>query len=281
MSQSTEEQMKLAEAELFVNLAKEAGIDLNQLDNEQIEALWNEVFSKEAGDEEAAEESEEKKEEAKEETEEEKKEAAAREHAIKVAHAEEEARAHHLGQVMAHSYVAELDKIAAERAATDGGETKEASKLSDVAGKARSLAGAAAAKGKDVGGKAVAKGKELGGKGVNFAKAHPKSVGGAAAGVAAAGAGGAYLASRKKQASGLTQIDELALSHAVKIASDAGLDPEVAEARVNAVATLGLEESSKLASTVDAQVEIRALEYLEAAGYPVQWNDGSNEAPQG
>jgi hypothetical protein len=284
MSQSNEEQVKLAEAQLFAKLAADQGIDLNQLDDSQVQELWEFVFSKEAGDEEAPAEEAEEKEEAKKDDEEEKKEAAARDHAIKVAHAEEEARAHHLGQVMAHSYVAELDKIAAARAAAAEGTESEESKEASAMGKmmaARDAVKGAVGKAKGVAGAAASKGKEVGGKAVDFAKKHPKSVGGAAAGAAAAGAGGAYLASRKKQASGLSPIDELAVAHAVKIAADAGLDAEVAEARVNAVATLGLEESSKLASSVDSQVEIRALEYLEAAGYPVQWHDGSSESPQG
>lgn len=286
MSHSTEEQVKLAEAQLFAKLAKDQGIDLNALDAEDIQTLWDHVFSKEASEEEgeAKEEGESEKEpeEAKKD-EEEKKEAAAREHAVKVAHAEEEARAVQLGQVMAYSYVDTLDKIAAERAAaaTDGDEgSKEASAMGKMMA-ARDAVKGAVGKGKAMAGAAAAKGKEVGGKAADFAKAHPKSVGGAAAGAAAAGAGGAYLASRKKQASALSPIDELALVQAVKIAADAGLDAEVAEARVNAVATLGLEESSKLASKLENQVEIRALEYLEAAGYPVQWNDGSNESPQG
>lgn len=70
---------------------------------------------------------------------------------------------------------------------------------------------------------------------------------------------------------GLAPIDKLAAREAVKIASDGGFDADEAAQRVAAVLTLGLDESDKLASTVEEQVNIRALELLEAARYPVKW----------
>lgn len=277
-----EEQTKLAEAELFSKLAADNGIDLNQLNDDQLQELWNLTFSKTAtGDEEKEtaehEASESKDEEAKEEKEE-KKEAAAREHSIKLAHAEEEQRAHYLGQVMAHSYVAELSKIAAAREAEQGTETvvtddgvKEAAMppaLAKALGKVKSVGGEVAGKAKSHGAAGVAKAKEFGAKGVAAAKSNPgKTLGGAAA----VGAGAGFGAGRASKKEASATLDELALEEAVKMAHAAGLDAEQAAARVSAVFTLGLEESTKLASDVDSQINIRALEYLEAAGYPVTW----------
>lgn len=212
-AQPEESLQKLAEAELFTKLAAENGIDLNALNNEQIQYLWDETMGKTASEEEPPAEEAKKDEEKKDE---EKKEAAAREHAVKLAHAEEEQRAHHLGQVMAHSYVAELSKIAAAREAggTSVPATKEASAPAPT-------------------------------------PAAPARAG------------------KQKEGSAL---DSLALGQAVKIAEAAGFDGEEAARRVSAVHTLGLNESTKLAQTVPAQIEVRALEYLEAAGYPVTWD---------
>lgn len=255
----SEEQVKLAEAQLFAKIAHENGIDLNQLNDDQLSDLWSEFqkTAEEIAAEDEKKDDEEKKEEAKEE---EKKEAAAREHAVKLAHAEEERRAADLGKIMAHAYVAEIDKVAAERrGGAEGGEDKEASAMGKLMAARDAVRGAAG------------KAKDLAGKGMAAAKANP---GKAAGGAAAAGAGAGFMAGRasKKEASaGLSPVDELALNHAVKLAADHGLDPEVAAARVGAVAILGLGESEKLASTIDEQINIRALEYLEAAGYQVNW----------
>lgn len=272
----SEEQIKLAEAELFCKLAASEGIDLSTLSDEQVATLYNEFYKQaeeecppgEKKDEPAAEKKDEEKGEGK--GEEEKKEAAAREHATKLAHAAEEAHAHRLGQIMAHSYVAELSKIAAEQGLNEQpGETKEAGmppQLAKALGKVRGAAGEAASKGK-----------ELAGKAVGAAKSNP---GAAAAGAAAAGAGAGFAAGRMSKKASLSNIDQLALEQAVKIAHEGGLDPEEAAERVHAVAVLGLQDSTKLASDLESQIGIRALEYLEAAGYPVKWNDGS-EQPQG
>jgi hypothetical protein len=76
----------------------------------------------------------------------------------------------------------------------------------------------------------------------------------------------------KKKASAL---DELAVTAALEKAAAAGFDMEEATDRIAAVATLGLADSEKVASApagdLDAAVDIRSLEYLEAAGYPVEW----------
>jgi hypothetical protein len=92
-----------------------------------------------------------------------------------------------------------------------------------------------------------------------------------AAGGAAGGAG--YLAgSHKKKES--SAIDELAMEQAIYKAAAAGFDVDEAAERVAAALTLGIEDSAKIAAAndVDAAVDIRALEMLDAAGYPVTWN---------
>jgi hypothetical protein len=276
----SEDLTKVAEAELFTKLAAENGINVDDLTDEQVQYLWDETFgTKTAGEEPPAEEA--KKEDEDEKEDEEKKEAAAREHAVKLAHAQEEAHAHYLGQVMAHSYVAELSKIAAAREASEAeaggdGEDKTASGL----GKAMAVRDAVkggAGKAKDVitGKNWRGMGKTVSGSPLdNFKKKEiAKTVGaGAAAAGAAVGAGaGAKKAFGKKKES--SALDALAMEHAVKIAADANFDVEEAVARIEAVATLGLGESTKVASTLPEQTHIRALEFLEAAGYPVQWDE--------
>ena len=72
-----------------------------------------------------------------------------------------------------------------------------------------------------------------------------------------------------KQASA---IDEIAEREAVKLAAQNDYDAEEAVERILAISTLGLPESEKVAAAQSPElaVEIRALEYLEAAGYPVE-----------
>ena len=219
------ELQKQAEAELFCKLAADNGIDFNQLTDAQVSQLWNETMGKTAEEENmppAAKKEHEEGESAEEEKkEEEKKEAAAREHAIKLAQAQEDARADELGRKMAHAFADEAEKIASSR---NNPQVKTASSLPPT------LAAA-----------------------VSRARESSKTA-----------------SAPTKEASG-SKIDDLAVEQAVKLASDAGFDPEVAANRVWAVYTLGLEESSKLASTLPEQVHIRALEFLEAAKYPVEW----------
>jgi hypothetical protein len=286
---------KVAEAELFTKLAAQNGIDLNQLDNEQIQTLWDATFSKVAEEEPKKEEEEEKKDEAKEE--EEKKEAAALEHQQKLAAVEEDANAYKLGMSMAQGYYDHLQKLAsgeaAEVAAPVEGEDKEAGakdKVLKAVGHVRDVA----KRGGEHVAKAVTKnhgkfpaapphnGPHISGlrrasrAAGEHVRAHKGAYGAGAAGAGGAAAGFAAGRHSKKEASA---IDQLALEEAVKIAAAGGYDAEQAADLVSAVFTLGLEESSKLASTVDAQVNLRALEYLEAAGYPVSW-DQSFEAGQ-
>ena len=60
------------------------------------------------------------------------------------------------------------------------------------------------------------------------------------------------------------------------MAAAAGFDLDEAADRVSALLTLGVNESTKIAAAEDfaGAVGIRALELLEGAGYPVEWNQG-------
>jgi hypothetical protein len=117
-------------------------------------------------------------------------------------------------------------------------------------------------------------------KGKGAAGAAAKRVGETASkhkGVAAAGAAGAaggFAAGRasKKEASA---FELLAAQNAVKVAAANGYDADEATNRVEAVYTLGLEESQKVAYIEDtaSALHVRSLEYLERAGYPVKWEE--------
>jgi len=267
---------KVAEAaqfELFAKVAAAEGIDLNQLSDEQVEKLYSDTFSKEAGENPFA-----KKEDG-EGDDDDKKEKAKDEHEEKKASAEKVAEADFLGRVMAHSYVQELNKIAASKemvhkpgggSSSSRGHDKsqlfdrkqdatKPGKSSVIAQRLRSAAGDAS-KAVGAAGKAVSK----------HVGAHKgKYIGGAAA--AGGLAAGALAAHQSKKASA---IDELAAEMAYEKAAAAGWDAEEAASRISAIMTLGpSEEGSKVAAAenVDQAIDIRSSEILELAGYPVSW----------
>ena len=279
-----EDLAKTAEAELFAKLAMQEGIDIAKLSDEQVTELYDYVMHPKTASEETKEET---KDEGESKDEAEAKEAAAREHAVKLAYARDAAQADELGRQMARSYVEELNKIGsdllakqaaaeAEAGAAEG--TKEAAMpehLAKALGRVKEV-------GKSVGEKAVSGGfdaanavtgaarkvKDVASKGVDLAKKHKTTIG-VGAGSAAVGAGAGYAAGRKKESSA---IDKLALEHAVKLAHAANFDADQAARRLLAAHELDLlAESTKMASTLDAQVHLRALELLESVGYPVNW----------
>lgn len=306
---SMEDQEKTAadaQVALFQKLASDNGIDLDQLSEEQIHHLWDGTFGKQAS-EDGGEEGEGEGEETKESDGEvhnehndrlhEKKEEAKKEHEEKKEAGAKFAEADFLGKVMAHSMVAELRKISSE--ADEDGESKEAAmpkQLADALGKGKGVAqrvGAAA-------GRAADKAKEVTGiKSLQHAHGHNKAEkarrifgdaegaaiaksnrdralksGGKRLGATAAAAGaaaGAAVAAKKKESSA---IDELAFDAAVKIAEAGGWDGEECANRISALATLDMiPESEKVASVqdLDTAVQVRGLELLETAGYPVNW----------
>lgn len=244
---------KQAEAVLFCKLAAQNGFDLNKMTDEEVETLYNYTFDKQASEGEEAEKDEEKEDE-------EKKEAAAREHQQKLAAARDVQHADELGRRMAHSYVDELNKIGSALQDKTATPALPAAGLKGAGGRAATSIGQAARKIR----LAAERG---GGKAVDFAKKNKGAIGAGAGGAAAGGAAG-YVAGKKKESSAL---DQLALEEAVKIAEASGFDGDEAAERVVAVHTLGLNESTKVASDLNGQVELRALEFLEAAGYPVEW----------
>ena len=261
---SQEDLQKVAQAELFLKLAANNGVDINQLNDAQINELWGQVF----GEEKLA-------------------EAAQMEHELaKAAAAEAQekfAEADYMGRIMAHSYVNELRNIAAE-GGLDFMKIAEEAKAHwlrrgweavkhQATGRGHFGPGWQKLKKDESGKRQVWEGvKELG-KGVGHAAVIP-------GGVAALGAGGYGLhrALRKKDDEGEAKessaLDTLAANYAVEKAAAYGYDPEEAAERVGAVLTLGPDESDKVAyvANLDDAVDVRSSELLELAGYPIDWS---------
>jgi hypothetical protein len=286
---SPEEIEKQAQVELFCKLAAEQKIDLRAMPNEQVEQLFSGFVSKLASepDDDERDDKDKKKDE-------EKKAAAERELAEKRAAAEKLAEADFLGRAMAHAYVDELGKIAAaaekEDEKPDAGEKKDDD--AKEAGMPEALRRGLERAGKHVKGVGEGVAKRVGehvenvgkkvtekatGVGAHSMKpSHAKAVGAGAYGAGAAAAGGAaagaHRAATKEKKS--SAIDQLALERAVEKAAAEGFDPHEAARRLDAGLTLDLfSESTKVASVPNlaAAVDIRALELLEAVGYPVEW----------
>jgi hypothetical protein len=293
--ESTESAEKTAQVELFAKLAEENGIDLDQLTDEQVSDLWQATFAeKTASDDSDEDDKKGDKEEgdkkappfAKKDDGDEKKAAAEAEFSEKKAAAEKFAEAEFLGRAMAHAYVNELEKIAAA-ARTETEEVKEAAGTKSMAMLAALEKGRGAAKSVgDAAKKVNEKTKEPfqrlarigeGGKtvprGVNKVRDAVADHGNKAVAGAAAAGGVAAASKKKKEASALNELArESALA---KIAESGEFDGEIAADRIDAVLTLtgGDLQGTKVASAenVDQAVEIRSLELLEAAGYPVNW----------
>jgi hypothetical protein len=266
---SSEDLEKQAAADLFMKLAAENKVDLNQLTPEQIQDLWDYTFNKTAseGEEGAAHEGAETtaKEESEEESEEEKeaaakKEAAAVEHAARLKMASDEAAADHLGRRMAHAYVQEVGYIGEamakqaeqeKQAQANASATKEAAAPQLGKGSAfRRLGHSAAAKWKDM------------------SKGQKAAVG---AGAAAAGVGAAAAMKGKKKEASVT--DELAIERAIAKVAEANFDVDEAGRRIDALFENNYPDMNKMASDLETQIELRSLEILEAAGYPIQWEE--------
>jgi hypothetical protein len=279
-ARAAEEIEKTAELALFCKIAAEQGVEIDTLNDSQLEELYNFTMNKTAEEESAKD-----KGETKDEEDEEKKEAAAAEHRAKLAHVAELQRADELGRKMAHSYVDELNKVGSALLQQQGGAaqpetTKEAAmpeRLAKALGKVKGFAGKAsdsARSGAFDAGHALNRGagkvKEVAEKGVEHVKAH-KGAYGAGAGTAA-GAGAGFAAGRFGKKKESSAVDTLALEHAVKMAHAGGFDVDEVAERLMAANTLDLfPESTKMASTLEQQVELRALELLETVGYPVEW----------
>jgi hypothetical protein len=250
-----DDQVKLAAAELLVKLAGDNNVDLSQFSDAEVADMVVELqkqaelppqFQKK-------EEGEEKKETP--ESKESGESSSESPEAKKAEAAEKVAEADFLGRVMAHSFAQECKEI-----------EKEAGFKDKAVGAAKGLPaflknkGVAASKAVAGAGKSVAKetghGTAVGRHTLrDQAEKHPWLTAGAAG--AAGAAGGAAAMHKKSEAE----------QRALVMAKEAGwVDPEG-----NLVAPPA--EETKTASPLDLAVERRALEMLEANGYPVTWNE--------
>lgn len=297
-----EETSKLANAELFAKLAAKNNIDLSSMSPEAIGELYAEVFPEEASKvaSESSESSEEDEDEEKgeEKDDEEKSAAAAQYWQEKRASQEKFAEADLMGRVMAHSFVQELESIKEAAGAKElagkalgvakgvgerGAELLSGSKLKSLKGTAEAAASRAAKhKGGGYASPSASKAlKQLYGekahKAGKAATSEAKKVWGTRAGVAGGvGGAGALAASGKgEKTAGAEAFEEMAAVYAIEMAKEGGYDADEAFTRVNAVYTLGLEESEKIAAvqSADDALHVRALEYLEQAAYPVNWEE--------
>jgi hypothetical protein len=303
-----EELEKQAQMDLFCKLAAEQNIDLSQMSEEEVGELYAQVFSKEAEEGEGkCEDCGKGKDECScgEGGEGGEKTSAVEHWMQKRAFQEKVAEADMMGRVMAHAFTQELELIK-EAAGRSGGEVygtdadwrgkgdragekawkeqvkKVKAEQAEKGSKARAAKwekrGPAAGSGAS-GGKSMsatgAKVERLKG----FAKTRKGKaalIGGGAA-LAAGAAYGGYKAAKgkKKAASAQMEFEDEACLQACKTASAAGYDIDEAMERVDAVQNLGLEETEKVAHVAEFEdaVHVRGLEYLEAAGYPVNWDE--------
>lgn len=256
---------------LFTKIAAENGIDLSAESDERIEQLFQETFAtkvagemppqfakKDKGEKDEKDEKappfgkkDEKDEEA------EKKAAAEAEFNEKRAAQQKFAEADFLGRTMAHAYVNEMRKIASAAGAQVEPEAPVADKVASAPTESlrdRLMKIAEFPPKKDE--------KKDGDKdekkdGKKDEKSAPPWM-------------------KDKEASA---FEDLAIERAMSFLVDYNAsaeqtyDVKIAADRLAAVATLTLPESEKVASATDAEtgLSIRALEYLEQAGYPVNW----------
>ncbi len=239
---------KEASVQLFMKLAGQEGIDLKSMSDKDVMALYDTwqakvaesgaveppvaAPAKTAGVDDAAQAT---------------RAVAEKEYEEKRAAAEKAAEADVLGRIMAHAFTDEFRKIAAAGGVPGIEAGAESAKTAGEMPEA--FRNAMKGKGEDKGEKKD----DDDGKGEKGEKkdAPPPF--------------------QKKKASA---IDELAAERAVKVAHEGGFNAEQAARKVASVRELELVgESTKVASaaSLDDAVGIRALEFLEAAGYPVTW----------
>lgn len=228
---------KNASAELLVKLAEEEGVDLDDFSDEEIAGMIDEL----QGQETVTDESQEKV-----------------------------AEADYLGRVMAHSMVQELGEIEKEAKFTKAPIYTRAGKAVKraIMGSPERYRKAGRGISRAVTGKGSGAVKKLkAGTRVREALKAGKRVAPEAAGLAALTGGAVYAGTRgkKKKASA---IDKLAEDRAFEILAESGwVDDEG-----NVFVPEG-HEQEKIASELDVAVETQALQMLEEAGYPVQWNE--------
>lgn len=234
-SAASEVQTDPADMNFFQKLCSDRNINVDDLNDDQVERLWNAAMEKKAADE-----SIEKKAAAPpkgEDKEAQAKLAAARaELNEKRAAAAKVAEADTMGRIMAHSYVDEMRKIAAamedEKPSSspkkDGDQKKDDGKEKESAAK---------------------RAEQL----ITQLESEKQA---------------------STAGSSTPNVDEIAAYRAVDLLKTAGIDEETAFNKVNAAFILGFKETTKVAASMtdEQALQVRALEICEAAGYPVTWN---------
>lgn len=281
---SQEDLVKAAQADWLVKAAAEQGLDLSGASNEQLEALYNDVFGKTAEGKDDDEDEEKKKvEEAK------------QEHEEKKASAQLLMEADAFGRMQARAYVDELNKIASVSTAAHSAKNAimaAAEKVQNAGKRGVQLLGGGNEKiqgalnaAKKLESKATSSNqREFASKLVDkyekLNKTEKHKVWGArgAAGLTAAGAvglGAKAIHDHGAESSKHSSFEEVSAMVALEKAAAAGWDVEDCATRIaSVIAQGGAQEQSKVAFVADfAQaVDMRALELLELGGYQVNWN---------
>ncbi len=241
---TVEDLEKQAQIDFFSSLCVEKGIDIEKLEETQLADLFKTAMEmrKTASSGDDDKEKKAKEEEAKKKEADAKLASANAEYAEKRAAAQKVAEADAMGRIMAHSYVDELKKIAGEMP-PQFMQGKKNDGDADDKGK----------DGKDKEKKEEDAKKEASAKAAKLIQEFTSKTAGAPAPT--------------------PSLDELAGNHAIDMLKQAGVDGAMAIARINAVHTLGVAESTKIASqtSTEAAIHVRALEYCEAAGFAVDW----------
>lgn len=276
---SAEDAEKVAQAEFFAKTAAAQGINLEEYSPAQIDWLWQKTFGTtkvaefppaKEGKPEGDGDGDEKKE---------REEKARKEHEEKKASQERFEQATVFGKTAAHSYVAEMKHIL-EAGGLDF--MKEAGLADKAKGVGKSFVKGLKGEGIKDSYKAMKRDAgasvhgELAARG-DLKKAVGRTAASYGAAGAAAGAAGAaaHHASKSKEGSaGPSAFEMEAAELALAKVAEAEFDQDQAITRLNAVLTLGLNDSEKVASlaTYEEALERRALEYAAAAGYPVEWS---------
>jgi hypothetical protein len=251
-----DDQTKLAAAELLVKLASDNQVDLSQFSDAEITQMVSEL-SKTAEFPPAAEG---EKKESKETPESKEATPESKESAEKAAE-EKVAEADFLGRVMAHSFNQELGEIQKQASVKDK-VVGAAKKIPEFIRKRMEATGQGAKAVKSIAGsKLMGAGDKARAIGQTVKKSPELAVG------AAGAAGGAAALASKGKKKESSALDSLASERAFELAKEAGW----VDAEGNLMVPQTQEE--KVASSLEIEVERRALQMLEESGLPVQWNE--------
>jgi hypothetical protein len=257
-SATSEDMEKAAQVEFFNGLCKEQGINIEELTDPQIDQLWKTAMEIKAAEfpPNFAKKDDGKKDDKGEKKDGDKKDDKEKEADAKLAAAEAEflqkraayekvAEADAMGRIIAHSFVAELNKIAEKEGGfpfppKKDGDDKGDGKKDDKKDDSKKEASAA-----------------------EKVEALTNAFQAAKTASAPAAASDASM----------PNFDEQAAYTAIELLKTAGVDEQLAFNKVNAAYVLGLGESVKLASAPDLKtgLHVRALEICEAAGFQVDW----------